>query len=116
MSKATKARLAASRRWREKNPDYNRKWQQRNRERLRPIRARYNAKLVAWYNALKDKPCTDCHEKYPYYVMQWDHVRGRKLYEPSKMVRRHVPRRRILAELKKCELVCANCHAKRTHG
>lgn len=28
----------------------------------------------------KNKPCMDCKKSYPYYTMQYDHVRGKKLY------------------------------------
>ena len=62
----------------------------------------------------RDIPCTDCDETFPAYVMQWDHLPGReKVDDVGSMVGR---RRRdvILAEIAKCELVCANCHVMRT--
>jgi hypothetical protein len=59
-------------------------------------------------------PCKDCGATFPPYVMHWDHLPGHmKLDEVGSMVgsrRRDV----ILAELEKCELVCANCHVMRT--
>lgn len=62
----------------------------------------------------RDKPCTDCGDHFPPYVMQWDHLPGHaKVDEVGSMVgsrRREV----ILAEIAKCELVCANCHVVRT--
>lgn len=61
---------------------------------------------------LKDSPCVDCGETYPYYVMQFDHVRGDKIRHVSKMVLFSPDT--ILAEIAKCDLVCANCHAVRT--
>jgi len=66
-------------------------------------------------DSLKDSiSCTDCDETFPPYVMHWDHLPGyQKVSEISSMVG---SRRRdaILDELKKCELVCANCHVMRT--
>jgi hypothetical protein len=59
-------------------------------------------------------PCADCGDTFPPHVMHWDHLPGyQKLDEIGSMVgsRR---REAILAELKKCELVCANCHVMRT--
>lgn len=62
----------------------------------------------------QDIPCTDCGQSFPPYVMHWDHLPGHeKIDEIGSMVgsrRRDV----ILAEIGKCELVCANCHVMRT--
>lgn len=60
----------------------------------------------------KQKPCLDCGIEYPWYVMEFDHVRGEKLFSLSRG--RTQSRSTILAEIAKCEVVCANCHAKRT--
>jgi len=66
-------------------------------------------------NSLKaGKPCTDCDDTFPPFVMQWDHLPGfEKLGDIGTMLGRY-PRAVILEELKKCELVCANCHVIRT--
>jgi hypothetical protein len=46
--------------------------------------------------------------------MQWDHLPGtEKAAEVSNLLRR-LCKRRVLEEIAKCELVCANCHAVRT--
>lgn len=63
--------------------------------------------------SLKDSPCTDCGVKYPPYVMQFDHVHGQKRRNVSEMLTSSLES--ILEEISKCELVCANCHAARTH-
>jgi hypothetical protein len=69
----------------------------------------------AWMAALKDGvPCTDCHRTFPAWVMHWDHLPGyEKLGCISQMVGSR-SRAITIAELKKCELVCANCHVLRT--
>ena len=51
--------------------------------------------------------------QYPYYVMQFDHVRGVKEGDVSKFVSSR-RLKKALEEIKKCEVVCANCHAART--
>jgi len=61
----------------------------------------------------KDKPCADCGRPHPYYVMQFDHVRGEKESTLNKMHMRF-GRQQILKEIAKCDVVCANCHAERT--
>lgn len=71
-------------------------------------RWQHHLTLLIW--SLKNKPCTDCHLEYPPYVMQFDHVRGEKY----KAVGQLTKRTEIFEEVKKCEVVCANCHAIRT--
>lgn len=63
---------------------------------------------------LKRSPCADCTQQYPRHVVQFDHVRGVKRFNVSRGRRLSVAR--ILAEVAKCDLVCANCHAIRTYN
>lgn len=69
---------------------------------------------VAWYRSTKERPCTDCGVQHHHAAMQWDHLPGtEKVGDPSALAGQG--RRGVLeSELKKCELVCANCHAIRT--
>lgn len=62
---------------------------------------------------LKDVPCSDCRARYPSWVMEFDHVRGNKLFNVSTNLRSR-GRAQLLAEISKCEVVCANCHRDRT--
>ncbi len=63
---------------------------------------------------LKAGPCTDCGGTYPPECMDWDHVRGDKLADVGSLLQ--ATRERILAEVTKCELVCANCHRTRSRN
>ncbi len=45
-------------------------------------------------------------------ALQFDHVRGEKLVEIGKVATN--VSKRVLDEIEKCEVVCANCHAIRT--
>jgi hypothetical protein len=84
--------------------------------RHRDGRKESQARRDQWLRELKaNKSCTDCGQIYPPHVMQWDHLPGFvKLGEISGKLRR-LDRTLLLEELGKCELVCANCHAIRTH-
>lgn len=62
---------------------------------------------------IKSQPCSDCGISYPSYVMDFDH-RGDKDFEISGSSRTG-SLRKILSEIAKCDLVCANCHRIRTH-
>jgi hypothetical protein len=63
--------------------------------------------------AKKGKPCTDCGGYFPTCCIEWDHVpeRGPKLFN---LGRADYAMEKVLAEIAKCDLVCANCHAIRT--
>lgn len=60
--------------------------------------------------------CADCQKPWPYYVLQHDHLPGTlKMVSIARIDRAGYSVERVLAELAKCELVCSNCHAERTH-
>ena len=66
-----------------------------------------------WYIELKkDKKCTDCKRLYPYYVLQFDHLRDKKFNISSEIF--NLSKEEILIEIEKCDIVCANCHCART--
>ena len=78
----------------------------------RASRAR-NAKLVREHK--KGKACYDCGGKYPSYVFDLDHLDSKtKLAKVSRLASQAVSAKRVLAEIAKTEIVCANCHRKRT--
>lgn len=71
--------------------------------------------LSEFVNNIKNNPCMDCGIKYPPVAMDFDH-RENKLYNISEMVMyKGSSKKNILKEIKKCDLVCANCHRIRTH-
>ena len=78
---------------------------------------RRNAKNAADLQKLKSKPCTDCKNTFPHYVMEFDHVpeRGKKVMDIGKMTNRSINAPTFKAELAKCDLVCAICHKVRTY-
>ncbi|QDK02900.1 HNH endonuclease [Streptomyces phage Braelyn] len=63
----------------------------------------------------KSVPCADCGNKFPYYVMDLDHLPE---YEKKFQLGKYLQHKLIdiEEELKKCEAVCANCHRFRTHN
>lgn len=67
----------------------------------------------AYLNTVKDQPCADCGIQYPPYVMQFDHRGDDKVSEVTKMA--SWTKSRTDEEIAKCDVVCSNCHAERTH-
>lgn len=62
----------------------------------------------------KGKACVDCRQGYPYYILQFDHVRGIKVGNLSDLAR-YATMEVLIDEIGKCDLVCGNCHAHRTY-
>jgi len=97
---------------------YNISWYVKNKSKHKKMvkknNDRYLALLTDEVRKKKANPCEDCGKSYPYYVMDFDHVSGKKLANVSILVRRRVTLSRLLEEIRKCEVVCANCHRERT--
>jgi lysyl-tRNA synthetase class I len=77
--------------------------------------AKQKAYLAQYLRDLKTKtPCVDCGINYPYYVMDFDHVRGQKHANVMELIK-SLSKKKIDEEIAKCEIVCSNCHRIRTH-
>jgi len=72
-----------------------------------------DARRFIW-DFLRRNPCIDCGERDPY-VLEFDHVSGRKKAEVTKMVQDGYALKTIQAEIEKCVIRCANCHKKKTY-
>jgi len=100
--------------WCKKNPEKvnarARKTYRRNYQWISKAASERRAKL----NLLKmDRPCYDCGNIFPPECMQWDHIPGKeKLFQISKGI--SYPLEKVIDEIAKCQLVCANCHLCRT--
>lgn len=80
------------------------------RNRQRKLEMREHVSLV------KSVPCQDCEGEYPTYVMDLDH---RDPNEKCGNIDKFINLgswKKLLAEIEKCDVVCANCHRERTWG
>jgi hypothetical protein len=97
---------------------YQREWYERNRARhianVNVIRNELRLAHRRIIEAAKSRPCADCGVRYPPYVMDFDHVRGTKLWAIGEK-KGAVSTAALLAEIAKCEVVCANWHRIRTY-
>lgn len=95
---------AASARWRESNP-----------EKAKAASRKQIDKRQKFIREFKESsPCMDCGVKYPFYIMEFDHVRGDKVSKISSWGVNN-GMQRLVDEIAKCDLVCSNCHMKRTY-
>jgi hypothetical protein len=72
--------------------------------------SRINAEFLIEY--LSSHPCVDCGES-DIVVLEFDHQRD-KLMAISQLSREGYSLERLKQEIAKCEVVCANCHRRRT--
>ena len=73
---------------------------------------RKDANLRRLLDFFRQHPCVDCGETDPV-VLQFDHVRGEKSRDVMSMAGNGTPWHRIVAEIAKCDVRCANCHWRR---
>ena|SRR5665213_156563 len=75
---------------------------------------RTKLRLLEYARNLKEEtPCTDCGVSYPHYIMEFDHARGTKTMGVAQLCMQG-SMKALLAEIEKCDIVCANCHSVRT--
>lgn len=96
---------------------YHREYARKRRREGRDLLERERTRIVSQRNyaiirELKARPCTDCGQTFPNCAMEFDHVRGEKLFSLHSAGPRTVES--LMAEIAKCDLVCANCHRIRT--
>ena len=103
---------------REYQREYMRKWYRKNRalhlQRTTRVNRRAREAAKSYVDQAKNRPCADCGGKFPPFVMDFDHVRGEKVADMSRFRSGRLAQARLDAELAKCEVVCANCHRRRT--
>jgi hypothetical protein len=85
---------------------------QRAQALIRAKRNRYNLRNK-FNHYLTDKKCIKCGIADPV-VLEFHHHHNDKAYNIASMIIRGFGWERILAEIKKCDILCANCHRKQT--
>jgi predicted transcriptional regulator len=65
-------------------------------------------------NYKESRGCMDCGEMYPYFILQFDHIKE-KSFQISNHRKYTKSLEKIKEEVEKCEVVCGNCHALRTY-
>lgn len=95
--------------------DYTKQYRENNREWFIAYSRQLYRERADFIDSIKmDSGCVDCgFNKHPA-CLQFDHIpgRGEKLFAISS--NKLGPIEKIIAEIAKCEVVCANCHVLRT--
>ena len=96
---------------RKRNAEYQRKWYRENREkRIRQVAERKQA-IAAWFTDYKkDLCCTECGFSHPA-TLDFHHTDpADKEFSIADIARKGYSMDRILSEIEKCIVLCANCH------
>lgn len=85
-----------------------------NKQKYLDRNKKYRAEIKRYVQTIKEStPCADCNKRYPYYVMDFDHLRDKEFDVNHLSNTGRIGA--LKKEITKCDIVCANCHRKRTH-
>jgi hypothetical protein len=99
---------------REAANNYNRQWYLKNK--ARRVNLTYqsiNRKKLKLQQYKLDRGCVDCGYKEHAEALDFDHLSD-KTMNVSNVIHANMSWERIMKEVSKCEVVCANCHRVRT--
>lgn len=91
--------------------DFNKNQKEKPRKRT----AKEKREVQEMLGTLKEKSgCIDCNNTFPFYILDFDHVYGKKVSNIGQMID-YFSIEDILKEVSKCDIVCSNCHRERTY-
>lgn len=67
-----------------------------------------------YLDTLRSIPCADCNTLYPAVCMDFDHLPNHQKFFTIMSHYSGAKWSKVLQEVRKCEVVCANCHRIRT--
>lgn len=102
-------------RYRTANAEATRRRRETDPEKVRAEKRRRMDANRTIIRQAKTVPCTDCGVQYPPHVMQFDHLDPAQKHFNVGERGPTLGESRLTAEIAKCEVVCANCHADRTY-
>ena len=92
---------------------YRRKWYAKNKKSEIAHVTRRKKQIKKWLQEYKKSlVCSKCEENHPA-TLEFHHPAGlKKDRSVSEMVADGISIKRVLEEIKKCEVLCSNCHKK----
>lgn len=100
---------------REQQKRWNDRYYAKNKAKYRARNHRYRARNKKYMkDYLATHPCVDCGNT-DVRVLDFDHVRGEKNNNVTTLAHTAGSLTRVIAEIDKCDVRCANCHRIATH-
>lgn len=85
----------------------------RNKSKIASRRERTGRYRIELYEYLNSKGCKNCGERNPV-VLDFDHINPDEKEFTISAVVGNVSKESLWAEIEKCDVLCANCHRKKT--
>lgn len=96
----------------ERQAQYHREWTKNNRQKRRDANNRWRASMWEWYRNLKSTlKCERCGFSHPAAITFHHKDPSQKELAIADALVKGWGKKRILEEISKCEILCANCHA-----
>lgn len=94
--------------------EYGATWYQRHKDEVMERGKRTKNEIKEWYREYKRTLyCMICGENHPACLQFHHRNKAEKAFNIADMARRPTSKKRIIDEIKKCDVLCVNCHAKR---
>lgn len=71
---------------------------------------------IEYVKQIKNVPCMDCKNIYHYCVMDFDHRGEEEKVDNISAMCRNYSLKKVKEEIKKCDIICSNCHRIRTYN
>ena len=93
--------------------EYQREWERKNKSKRYAYNRKYRLKMRRWYIEQKGKlSCGECGETHISCLVFHHRDPKTKLFNVSDHSCVTSSKKRILAEITKCDVLCKNCHSK----
>jgi hypothetical protein len=93
--------------------EYGRHWYERNKERVMERKKQRRKEIADWFRKYKSTLfCVHCGISHPAALQFHHRDRNDKSFTIADVVRRADSIKQITNEIKKCDVLCVNCHAK----
>ena len=90
---------------------YRKKWYRNNKEKQKTRKKERTREIREWWYSFKSTLQCSCGESHVACIEL--HHREKKSFELSYAIKNGYSREKIMEEVSKCEVLCANCHRKR---
>lgn len=84
----------------------------RNKEKYYQLNIRKRQKLKDWYDSIKANLQCPCGENHPACLAFHHRDPSQKEFNLAECVNKNYSKKKILAEMEKCDVLCHNCHSK----
>jgi len=94
--------------------EYGARWYQRHKEKVIERKRQRRREILDWFRRYKSTlRCVDCGVSHPAVLCFHHRDPKNKNFTVSNVIGGATSIKQILNEIKKCDVVCMNCHAKR---